>query len=284
MDLEFTFENPSHSWSVLHVFKQYFNLFVNKQQKLNIKYKNSSGQKDRFAGGVNSAHIMTIKNIKNGKYILVSYWDNVDDLLIESNGWDVKNCVEIITSSGVKNNTVTPFSYLPYSIDFDMLSKNAKSIINKTKNDLTFRGYLYGNRLQLKNHGKIKITHEKITPIEKYFDDLTDTKICLSLDGAGEICNRDIEIMSAKSVLLRPKLTFKFHNDLIPDYHYISFERDDNPKTQSEIILEKYNQVINNYELLEYISNNGYQWYLENGTISSNVNILDKIINIDKLK
>jgi predicted amidohydrolase len=39
-----------------------------------------------------------------------------------------------------------------------------------------------------------------------------------------------------------------------------------------------------NLELLKFISENGYQWYLENGTINSNVEILKKIININKLK
>jgi hypothetical protein len=71
---------------------------------------------------------------------------------------------------------------------------------------------------------------------------------------------------------------------LIPNYHYIPFELNDDPKIQSEIILNKYDEIKDNLELLKFISENGYQWYLENGTINSNVEILKKIININKLK
>jgi hypothetical protein len=282
VNLEFRFENPSHSWSVLHVFKLFFDE-VSNTKKFKIDYKNSAFGSDRFAGGLNSAHVMSIKNLDNGKYILVSYWDNCSDLLNPHNGWDVKNCVEIISSAGIRENKVTPFSYLTYSTDFESLHPHSKVISSKTKNELIFRGHLYGDRMLLKDLGIINITNEKITPNQKYFEDLTDNKICLSLDGAGEICNRDIEIFSAKSVLLRPKLTFDFYNKLIPEYHYISFERNNNPKIQSEIILEKYNEIKDNDELLHFVSTNGYNWFLENGTIRSNVDILHKLIDFNKL-
>ena len=110
-----------------------------------------------------------------------------------------------------------------------------------------------------------------------------NNKICLSLNGAGEICNRDIEVLSARSALLRPKLNLQFHNELIPDYHYISFEMDKDPIVLNKIILDRYNEVKDDIEFLRYISENGYQWYLENGTIESNVRILKEIIKINKL-
>lgn len=282
MLLEVKFEKPSHSWAVLYVFDKYYN-YLKQNFNNQINYIDPTQFNDRFQGGVNSAQIMSIKNPLNGKYLIISYWDKVDDFFLESNGWDVKNCVEIITSSGVGENIVTPFSYLTYTTDFEQYSKSAKELRNKNKCELIFRGYLYGKRLELKNEGKLKILSEKISPNKSYFEDLTDNKICLSLNGAGEICNRDIEILSAKSVLFRPKLKQKFHNELIPNFHYISFDEDANPKIQSEIILNKFYEIRNNVSLLEFVANNGYEWYKNNGTINANFELLKNIINIEKL-
>jgi hypothetical protein len=285
MIIEFKFEYPLYNWSVLHVFKNYFDYFQKENNDLNIKYIDSRNFTERFQGGTNSAHIMTIKNVLNGKYLIVSYWDKIDDFFYQNNGWDVKNCVEIITSSGTneKRNYV-PFSYLTYTKEFEYFSMKAKKNDEKLTNNLFFRGYLYGTRLELKNFGVIDISNEKTEPYEKYFNELTNNKICLSLNGAGEICNRDMEILSARSVLLRPLLNTKFHNELIPNYHYIPFKIDPNPKIQSEIIINKFNEIKNDDELLNFVSENGYKWFLENGTIDKNVEILKQIINIDLLK
>jgi hypothetical protein len=285
MLIEIKFETPFHSWGILHVFKKYFEYFQNEYSHLDIKYVDSRNFGDRFQGGVNSAHIMTIKNITNGKYLIVSYWDKIEDFFYVNNGWDVNNCVGIITSSGTKKNYhYIPFTYLPYTTDFELFATNAKKMEEKINNNLFFRGYIYDKRLELKTIGLINISNEKVEPYENYFNELTNNKICLSLNGAGEICNRDIEILSARSVLLRPKLNTEFHNKLIPNYHYISFETDPNPKIQSEIIIDKFNEIKNNTELLNFISENGHKWFWENGTIYKNVEILKQLINIDLLK
>ena len=227
---------------------------------------------------------MTITNLDTKKYLIVSYWDRAIELTWEWNGWEPHNMVELISSSGVKPEmNFTPYSYLPYSTVFEVLSKTSKKIDEKEKNELEFRGFLYNERLSLSKIGDIKIIDKKLFPVERYFDELTNNKICLSLNGAGEICNRDIEVLSARSALLRPKLNLQFHNELIPNYHYISFEMDIDPIVLNKIILDRYNEVKDDIEFLRYISENGYQWYLENGTIESNVRILKEIIKINKL-
>lgn len=282
MQLEIKYEKPSHDWCVLHVFDDFYTYI---KDKFENEYVNSALFKNRFAGGINSAQVMSIKNKENGKYIIVSYWDNCEDLVLNANGWDYAKCVDIITSSGVNSDiTTTPFTYLPYSKEFENFSKNAKSIDQKENNILFFKGFLYGDRMMLKETNLIDISNQKTSPYSKYFEELTNNKICLSLNGAGEICNRDIEILSAKSVLLRPKLKTKFHNELIENFHYIPFEYHCDPKTQCEIIIKKFQEIKDNVPLLREISENGYNWYLKNATIESNVEILKKLINLDRLK
>jgi hypothetical protein len=285
MKLEFRFENPHTDWATLHVFKKYYEKFILDHPNIEVSYVNSSHHFDGNSSGIYSAHSMCITNLDTKKYIIITYWDRPIEMTWDCNGWDSKNMVELIASSGTTPEMgFTPFSYIPYNTSFDTLSKNSKKIEDKPNNELIFRGYLYGDRLNLSKTGLIKVVNSKIPSDDKYFEDLTNNKICLSLNGAGEICNRDIEILCSKSVLLRPKLKLEFHNKLIPDYHYISFEHDHDPLIQSEIILNKYNEIKDNIELLKFISENGYQWYLKNGTVDSNVRILQKIINIKKLK
>ena len=285
MRLEFAYQFPHTNWSVFNVFDQYFNFCVKKYKWHEITKVNSSNHYIGNPGAPYSPHIMTIKNLDNDKYIVVSYWDHPQEFDMEHHGWDKSKRVSLYTSAGIKGNEpFTPFSYLPYTTLFDEYAKNAVDLENKKNNELIFRGFLYGERYTLASTNKIKIIDEKIMPENMYFEDLTNNKICLSLNGAGEICNRDIEILSSKSVLFRPKLKQIFHNELIPDFHYVSYDYDSNPNTQADIILEKYEQIKNDDEYLKFISENGYKCFLENGTISSNVRILSEIINFKKLK
>jgi len=283
MNLQFSFEGGDSWWSVKKVFNQFYNEFITNNTEHNISFLDSSLYYDKNPSSFFSPHIMVIKNLENEKYIIVSYWDRAFDLTFKSNGWDNEKCVNIITSSGVFNDLeFTPFTYLPYNCEYDNLSKDSKSIFEKENNELFFRGKLYGDRLSLSKTNKIKIV-DNIVDIHNYFNELNSNKISLSLNGAGEICNRDIEILLSKSVLFRPELKQKFHNPLIPGYHYIAFEYNDDPQTQSEIILNKFQEIKDDLEYLQFISENGYKWYIENGSVGSNVKLLNKIVKLEKL-
>lgn len=285
MKLEFTYQFPHTSWSVFHVFDRFYKECEKNLKKHKITNVNSSSHYRGNPGGPFSPHIMTIKNLKNNKYIIVSYWDHAQEFDMTHHGWDPSNRVAIYTSSGIKGGqSFIPFSYIPYTTHFDELSKEALPIKDKKNNELIFRGFLYGQRMSLSLTNKIKIVDEKIMPEKLYFDDFTNNKICLSLNGAAEICNRDIEILSSRSVLLRPILKQKFHNELIPNIHYVGFEYNEDPNIQADIILETYNNIKDDDEFLTFISNNGYKWFLENGTIDANVRILTEIINFELLK
>lgn len=285
MNIEIGYEYPHSQWTIFHVFKEYHELLMVNNPDVNFNYLNFGSLQNRSAQNIYSPHVMTIKNIENEKYFIISYWDNVNDFDYELNGWNPEKCVNIFTSSGVhtNNNKVIPFSYLPYNIITEEFSKTCKNLEEKNNSELYFRGYLYGLRKNIQDLGVIRLDDNKI-PITDYLMELDNTKISLSLNGAGEICNRDIEILSMKSVLLRPKLTQTFHNGLIDGVHYIGFEYNDDPKLQTDIILKKFNEIKDNENLLKNISENGYKWYLNNGTIKSNVNILEKIVDINLLK
>jgi hypothetical protein len=285
MNLELSYQFPFTSWSVFNVFGK-FSEILKKTSDYNITEINSSEtpQPLNYCSKF-SPHQMVITNLDNGKYIIVSYNDSPICLGMEMHGWDVNKRVHLVTSSGANRDMETvPFSYLCYNTNFDLYYLNAKKMSQKKINKLIFRGHLYGERQSLADLGIINLTNEKLMNDWEYFNDLTNTKICLSLNGVGEICNRDMEILSARSVLFRPLLKQKFHNRLIPDYHYVAFEHNPDPKIQSEIILNKYEEIKKDKEFLTFISENGYNWFKENGTISANVKLLFDIINFKDLK
>lgn len=285
LNLEVSYQYPFNNWSVFNVFNDCYNHLVKKYKKINFNYTDSGRLYDGNPCSYYSPHIMVIKNKDNGKYIIVSYWDRAEELSYTLHGWDDSKRVQLITSSGVRNNLeYTPFSYVCYSKLYDEMHKNAIPLNKKENNELIFRGYLYGQRYSLANTKKIKIIDERISPENLYFDDLTNNKVCLSLNGAGEICNRDIEILSTKSVLLRPILKQKFHNELIPNFHYVGFEFNNDPVVQADIILETYNKIKDDTKFLKFVSENGYKWFLKNGTVSANAKLLTKLINFELLK
>ena len=278
MKLTIGYENPHNAWSICHVFKKYHQSLDIDMDYIEYNYL----PKIHGPCDIYSCHAMRIMN-ENDKYIVVSYWDRAIEMTWEGTGWKHENCKAFITSAGVTGVNYIPFTYLPYCTFFSENYMYAKQMSDKNNNELIFRGLLYGQRQELANLNKIRITNEKIQPYEKYYEDLTNTKICLSLNGAGEICNRDIEILAARSVLFRPLLTIRFHNELKPNFHYHAFEYNENPDIQMDIIINEYNKIKDNEEYLTFISDNGYKWFIENGTIDANVNILKNIIDLSIL-
>jgi hypothetical protein len=286
MRIKIGYQTPyTTAWSITHVFKRFHEYCLENVNDIDFEYLNYDNHLDGNPSGLYSPHNMRLINEDTGKYIVVSYWDKAIEMTWEGNGWNKDMCVSFITSSGTDEYmNYTPFSYLPYSKFFSEYYVNAKPFQLKENTELTFRGFLYGQRLRLSELNKIKITNEKIYPEQRYFEDLTTSKICLSLNGAVEICNRDIEILSAGSILFRPILKQKFHNALIPGVHYVGYQYVEDANEQMDIILDEYNKIKDNEELLRTISNNGYEWFKNNGTIDKNVDLLKQLVNFDLLK
>lgn len=281
MRLKLVYEKPHTDWSVLEIFEGYKEILKNQGHELIIELTNSLGSRDPNKYG--SPHTMVVENLNNNKFLVISYWDSAAAFFYENNGWNQDKCCMVYTSSGVKNEKkITPISYPCYSKNMDSLHLSSIPLTSKPNNFLHFRGYLYGSRLSLSENTEIEVVSQRLN-FDAYIKELTNNKICLSLNGAGEICNRDIEILGSRSVLFREKLNQSFHNSLVDGIHYISFEHDVDPKKQVKLIVDKFNEISDNLELLSYISENGYNWFKENGTVKANIRILNEVINLEQL-
>ena len=88
----------------------------------------------------------------------------------------------------------------------------------------------------------------------------------------GELCYRDIEMMSIGVPYIRIEYKSEIHNAFIPNYHYIMIPREhaymefdkNGHQGVANLIISKYNEVKNDDEFLKFISRNQREWYDKN--------------------
>ena len=132
----------------------------------------------------------------------------------------------------------------------------------------------------------VRILHEKgfldpnNIPMETYLTELSKQGIGMShymdLDRfteanrfPGEMCYRDIEMMSMGVPYIRIEYKSEIHGAFIPNYHYITIPREDAYRVYdkdgdegvAKLFIDKYNEVKNDHDFLKFISKNQRQWY-----------------------
>jgi hypothetical protein len=171
------------------------------------------------------------------------------------------------------------------------------------KKELYWRGSIYKdpNIVEFNRRITIEYINEKLKdfyfgnfPIsfDNYIHEVIQYKLalCFGVGGGytcGDFCFRDIELYGLGIPTIRPKYAAEAEDPLIPDYHYISVdcEFDDTfkykePEKLADRIIEKYYSVINNEDLLKYISNNARSWYVNNISYPNITNKLIKILDL----
>jgi hypothetical protein len=108
---------------------------------------------------------------------------------------------------------------------------------------------------------------------EDYLDLGIQHKLGLSISSVGEVTYREIEYMAIGMPNMRLQYGTQLDPPLIPNYHYISVERKNIPfdvhldRAGGEAYVEAYKQrfleVKDNYEFLEFITNNAREYYIK---------------------
>ena len=313
MNIKLYFATTPEHWltndAVTDVFRQLLSKLQEKYPQHTFTHKCSN--QHSYENGVTHNHFPTrkfgfyqciVENTDNGKYILLNYFDTITTLH-ENNGWDLHNLVETITTPGTHLNNMTyedsrmeytPSSYIYHSSSQTDKLRSAKPQ-QKTIDHLFFRGKTYLFRKYLETDSRYEILDSANGKdgigIDSFLDEIASQKISLSLNGTAEITYRDIESFALYSPVLRPTLSCKFHNELIPDYHYIAVNLEDIKykwgleyySAKADRIYNRYLEVKDDDEYLEFVSNNARKWFLENGTIKANVDILFKNLKLNKL-
>lgn len=155
-----------------------------------------------------------------------------------------------------------------------------------------FRGYTYLFRKHIINDERYIVHTDKVDEPE-YLRELDSYALNFSPNGAGEICFRDLEVMGLGGALFRQKLVVDFHNKLIPNHHYISVDFDDIPTDTDYVtywckladrIHERFQEVKDDHDFIDFVAKNGRKWYEENGTAEKNADIIVGLLDLNKIK
>jgi len=240
-----------------------------------------------------SYHCVIIENDESKKYFLISIMDK----LSFTDNWDTENCVEIFPTSGAHKDCITYLSldmrYTPFTtqhidlqceIECEELYKlNLPKI---TPGKPYFRStFPYHFREYIRDDNRFDATHEERVLPSKFIERMSKESISIDINGAAEISNRTVLAMCLGNALIRPKLVIKYHNDLIPDFHYAAVKCDDlsNYKELADAYIDRFEELKKDKDLVHYLSINGRKWYEENATFESNIKICKELINFKKI-
>ena len=293
----------SEEWAVIYLFNGILKLLREKFENIIFTYEPIM-EFPHWIGTPRHGSLI-IENPINKKTIVLTYDDNPKNILIqkENTGWDVSKiqkiyCVSTIGEIKKEKNIlninvdeiIEPFSYLVFRTEFDKTFSDEfylkKLPSHLRKEELFFRGLSYGEREFVMNnctHPQITVTNKEYKNLPEYVNELIDYRCGLSFTGAAEICNRDMELMSLGIPIIRPYLnSTEFKDPLIPNVHYIAFGGDTlNEKLDG--LIKKWEEIKNNYEFLDYIGENGREWYLKNAKLDTQINLFINSINLNIL-
>lgn len=180
---------------------------------------------------------------------------------------------------------ISPWIFLPY-MEFDVKTYRNKRLFTQKFNDKMF---WLGSGVDSYRKA-IRIIERKgfLQPIiiqthEQYLNKIVNSKIGLSyyldldkyktpFDHPGEFCYRDIEYTLLGLPYIRIEFKDNLYNPLLPNVHYISIPREQayiayaqrGDEGVADLYIEKYNEIINNEDFLNYISINQIQWSDQN--------------------
>jgi hypothetical protein len=183
-----------------------------------------------------------------------------------------------------------PWVYFPSNeYDLEFFYQIRKKIVNKI-NKLYFRGETESRQILKYFDHSCFHGGASIGGFESYVKELINYEIGLSIAGRGEMCYRDVEYMALGIPLLRFEYTTEFNPELIPNFHYISVERPDDLKDwmnldrnglkqHADMIKSRFEEIKNDKDFLNYISDNARKYY-ENylspeSVVSHTINLLN---------
>ena len=243
--------------------------------------------------------VMMIRNRYSGKYFLVSNCDEIKCIFIcPSKTINMNFLRGLITSIGPIFSDIEfePISYLNYiPFGYVPLNKQSEDAIERHKDSertlpdkLRFRNFPNDPfREYITNDSRFEGIDKRknILMVDDYIKELASHKVNLSINGHAEVCHRDMEILGLGNVLLRTKFVSKFHEPLIPDFHYVAVDVDSfrDYETIAKKLLDKYEEIKKQPGFLDFIGKNARDWYLRNGCAEGCANLLTKIVDFKKL-
>jgi hypothetical protein len=187
------------------------------------------------------------------------------------------------------NDVYSPWIYFPsnsYNLEYFF---NERQKISSLIDKFYFRGSGLEHRPLLKYFNRSLFDGGlPIGNFDNYAKELINYKIGFSCAGSAQFCYRDIEYMAMGIPMIRFQYTNEMNPPLVPNFHYISVD----PATEHTVehkMTEEYAKIIENrffeikddVEFLQFISNNAREYYLNFIHDNSGIQNTLKILNIE---
>jgi hypothetical protein len=295
----------TNDWYVGEIYNYIANKFIEKYSNISFKIIDSyeyqkkynlSDYMDSFPSVVNKYNLI-FHNIDNNKTFINSLNDYAPFCFYPRGGsenFDIQTCsfCSNYTQENIepilKYNPVPSFYILENWSDLERIKKYRKT--TRSKNKAYFLGLIYGARQNFLNifaNSQLFDFYDKSNPLffknkDEYFEELSQYIMSFSVDGAAQICHRDIESLGIGNLLVRESLEIETYNCLTPNKHYLELITKEEKKILFDIpnilnVLEdKLYTVINN-NLYKDIIEEGILWYDQNCTPESQFTIIESI-------
>ena len=288
-----SYEQGYHNWYVSEFYK-YFHKKLSEITNIQFEYVSLRDLSNKFGkeytnqtGSIFNWFNLVIYNQITDKFFVHSWYDYAPEILkysINNNFNVVKfSCVSNLTDSIIEEYKdkiiVQPSVYYVENwkdIEYILSTENSSLKDNRAY----FNGLNHGIRENVLNslsnnsffNIRTKGNPEHFRQKKDYYDEVSKHKFGLSLNGAANICYRDLELFGLGVLNLRQPLNSKTYEPIVKDVHYVEFINDDLVNK----ILEKENidSIINDKvgELLEFSTTKQYddmideskKWFIKN--------------------
>lgn len=267
------------------------------QNRFNVKFDSMISE-----NGLNLMECeYVIENIDNGEFYILSVADMMSQCMLDEkhNPKLKKVLLSQFIDYEVKHHTkeyyekYSPWIYFPSTIkNLDQYYTERKQI-STFFDKMCFWGMTSERPILQYFNNFLLDGPNYIGDQDKYFSNLIKYKAALSISGIGELCYRDIECMAVGIPIIRFQYQTDLYEPLIPNYHYISVDYDKTiPKhneiytdrlgnyTHSSQIENRFKEVKDDLDFLNFISNNARKYYEDNLTSPNRVNKTLKILGL----
>jgi hypothetical protein len=163
--------------------------------------------------------------------------------------------------------------------------KDEKNGYRKVIKILYDEGYLNPHNILFENYLK-ELSLQKIA-VSHYMD---VNWFVSANEHPGELCYRDIEMMSLGVPYIRIEYKSELHGAFIPNYHYITIPRETahhaytnkGHEGVAQLFIDKYNEVKNDVFFLQFISKNQRKWYDKNMKWPKSAELTFKLLNLQQ--
>lgn len=309
MKLTAVYHHLYHDWYVGEFYIKFVE-HLKEAHGIEIEYRNSSdfanklGIKSDYNNGVPSflsPYNLILINEENNKTFIHSWHDYAPAILVNGSGienFDVVkfSCVSRLDQSILDwyqgTAKIQPSVYLMESTsDYGFVErfKTNEKIFDK----VYFNALCYGIReryIDVLNNSERFTVKKKDKggwlPKEKYFEEMSQYKFGLNLDGVAKICYRDLELFGLGILLIREKLNVMTYEPIESGKHYLELIDDDIRSKISDdsnipYIIEKLESGINEVVTsgqYEYIINEARAWYDRNCLPENQIKIISSFL------